>query len=318
MPSGSGGILGDLIEKFLMSAISGTGTTIFLLIGILSGLTLCLHISWFKVADAIGYVILLAVAKLWRQIPKLSWSKARSSEKASYLSDEKEDLLEVRPMLRAPSVLPRKNIPSQEENLVSFAPKKAEQKAEKVEKTPNSKPVSRSLSRGEEVLLSLDLLNQPQHLEQNTLSSTELTMLSQEVEQRLMDFGIKVDVVGAHPGPVITRFELLPAPGVKASRISNLATDLARSLSVVRVRIVEVIPGKSVVGLEIPNRVRETVYLKEVLESRQYQEAKSAVSLALGKDIAGHPVVVDLAKCRIYWLQAPLDLVSQSGSMRCY
>ncbi|MCD8525294.1 MAG: hypothetical protein LRY67_06115 [Gammaproteobacteria bacterium] len=199
-------------------------------------------------------------------------------------------------MLRAPSVLPRKNIPSQEENLVSFAPKKAEQKAEKVEKTPNSKPVSRSLSRGEEVLLSLDLLNQPQHLEQNTLSSTELTMLSQEVEQRLMDFGIKVDVVGAHPGPVITRFELLPAPGVKASRISNLATDLARSLSVVRVRIVEVIPGKSVVGLEIPNRVRETVYLKEVLESRQYQEAKSAVSLALGKDIAGHPVVVDLAK----------------------
>ncbi|MCD8499641.1 MAG: DNA translocase FtsK 4TM domain-containing protein [Gammaproteobacteria bacterium] len=156
MPSGSGGILGDLIEKFLMSAISGTGTTIFLLIGILSGLTLCLHISWFKVADAIGYVILLAVAKLWRQIPKLSWSKARSSEKASYLSDEKEDLLEVRPMLRAPSVLPRKNIPSQEENLVSFAPKKAEQKAEKVEKTPNSKPVSRSLSRGEEVLLSLD------------------------------------------------------------------------------------------------------------------------------------------------------------------
>lgn len=299
MPSGSGGILGDVIEKSLMVAISGTGTTIFMLIGILCGLTLCLHISWFKVADAIGCVILLALGKLWHQMSTLTWSKRESADKMSYLSDEKDDLPEVRPVLRTPSVLPKKIIPSQEETLTFSPPANLEQKREKLEKPKPSKatkPVPPPLSRGEEVLLSLDLLNQPQHLEQNTLSSTELAMLSQEVEQRLMDFGIKVDVVGAHPGPVITRFELLPAPGVKASRISNLATDLARSLSVVRVRIVEVIPGKSVVGLEIPNRVRETVYLKEVLESNQYQDAKSAVSLALGKDIAGHPVVVDLAK----------------------
>jgi len=296
MPSGSGGILGAVIEKSLMIAISGTGTTIFLLIGILSGLTLCLHISWFKVADAIGYVVLLALGKAWRQLPKLSWPKREFLEKAPYLPDEKDHFSDLRPVLGATSALQKKMIPSQEDDPVSLTPKKPEQKREKVSKALQSKPASRSLSYQEEVLLSLDLLNEPKHLEQNTLSSTELAMLSQEVEQRLMDFGIKVDVVGAHPGPVITRFELLPAPGVKASRISNLATDLARSLSVVRVRIVEVIPGKSVVGLEIPNRVRETVYLKEVLESRQYQEAKSAVSLALGKDIAGHPVVVDLAK----------------------
>lgn len=171
---------------------------------------------------------------------------------------------------------------------------KAEKKAQKQAVKKQKK--SKSNLNYSKAAISFDVLNPAQIGKRNNISSAQLTMLSQEVEQRLLDFGIKVEVVGVHPGPVITRFELALSPGMKAGRISNLSTDLARSLSAVSVRVVEVIPGKSVVGLEIPNQTRELVSLREVLESKQYQEAKSPVSLALGKDISGHPVVVDLAK----------------------
>ena len=120
--------------------------------------------------------------------------------------------------------------------------------------------------------------------------------MSRQVELKLRDFGIEVEVVAVLPGPVITRFELNPAAGVKASRITNLAKDLARSLSVVSVRVVEVIPGKSVVGLEIPNERREVVSLSEILKSQEYEASASPLTLALGKDISGKPSVVDLAK----------------------
>ncbi len=120
--------------------------------------------------------------------------------------------------------------------------------------------------------------------------------MSRQVELKLRDFGIEVEVVAVQPGPVITRFELQPAPGVKASRIVNLSKDLARALSVVSVRVVEVIPGKSVVGLEIPNAEREPVVLSEILRSKAYERAASPLTLALGKDIGGQPVVVDLAR----------------------
>lgn len=127
-------------------------------------------------------------------------------------------------------------------------------------------------------------------------SNVELEEMSREVEQRLLDFGVDVQVVAVHPGPVITRFELQLAPGIKASKISGLAKDLARSLSVISVRVVEVIPGRPVVGVELPNKHREVVRLREILASEQYQQSLSPLSLALGVDIAGHPVVVDLAK----------------------
>jgi S-DNA-T family DNA segregation ATPase FtsK/SpoIIIE len=120
--------------------------------------------------------------------------------------------------------------------------------------------------------------------------------LSRQVELKLRDFGVEVEVVAVHAGPVVTRFELQPAPGVKVSRITALAKDLARSLSTVSVRIVEVIPGKSVVGLEIPNEKRELVCLSEILRSTDYDAVSSPLALALGKDIAGNPIVVDLAK----------------------
>lgn len=124
----------------------------------------------------------------------------------------------------------------------------------------------------------------------------ELESLSREVEQHLLDFGIQADVVAVHPGPVITRFELQLAAGIKVSKLSALAKDLARSLSVTSVRVVEVIPGKTVVGLELPNQHRDMVRLSEVLSADVYQQAHSPLTLALGVDIAGHPMVVDLAK----------------------
>ncbi|HHJ14415.1 MAG TPA: cell division protein FtsK, partial [Gammaproteobacteria bacterium] len=127
-------------------------------------------------------------------------------------------------------------------------------------------------------------------------SESALEALSRLVEMKLADFSIEVEVVAVQPGPVITRFELQPAPGVKVSQISNLAKDLARALSAISVRVVEVIPGKSVIGLEIPNEAREIVALSEILSSSDYDEVSSPLTLALGKDIGGQPVVADLAR----------------------
>lgn len=271
LPAGSGGIIGHALGSLLLRWVHITGTTIVLMVGILCGLMLCLPISWFRLVPKLQYYIVSFFLHLG----------SKKNQKTPVLMTEEEDI----PPKWAPLLALKK-----QENAAP-APK------------PLKKPAVAMISRSPrpaigigEVRIDLELLNPPEHIKGNALSATELQLLSQEVEQRLLDFGLKVDVVGTQPGPVITRFELLPAPGIKASRISNLATDLARSLSVVRVRIVEVIPGKSVIGLEIPNRTRAVVYLKEVLESMAYQQAKSPVSLALGKDIAGNPVVVDLAK----------------------
>ena len=131
---------------------------------------------------------------------------------------------------------------------------------------------------------------------QGGYSEDELLALSELLEQRLQDFGVKADVVEVNPGPVITRFEIQPAPGVKVSRITNLAKDLARSLSVMSVRVVEVIAGKSTIGIEIPNQVRDTVYFSEVINCDAYDRSSSPLTLSLGHDISGEPVVVDLAK----------------------
>lgn len=139
----------------------------------------------------------------------------------------------------------------------------------------------------------LDAVIQTPKLE---IAKSTISNLSKEVENKFLDFGIKLDVVAVYPGPVVTRFELKLAPGTKVSTISNLAKDLARTLSVTSVRIVDVIPGKSVIGLEIPNTKRQTVQLRDLIASNNYKNAGSPVTMVLGKDISGHPVVVDLAK----------------------
>ncbi|EGC4937426.1 DNA translocase FtsK [Salmonella enterica] len=154
---------------------------------------------------------------------------------------------------------------------------------------------SRPLQRPTTPLPSLDLLTPPPS-EVEPVDTFALEQMARLVEARLADFRIKADVVNYSPGPVITRFELNLAPGVKAARISNLSRDLARSLSTVAVRVVEVIPGKPYVGLELPNKKRQTVYLREVLDNAKFRENSSPLTVVLGKDIAGDPVVADLAK----------------------
>lgn len=160
--------------------------------------------------------------------------------------------------------------------------------------SPKKKPVNKTTNS---LLPPLSLLDpgEPNKLK-GGYTYQDLEKLSREVEQHLLDFGIQADVVAVHPGPVITRFELQLAAGVKVSKLSSLAKDLARSLSVISVRVVEVIPGKTVVGLELPNHQRDMVRLSEVLSADVYQQAASPLILALGVDIAGHPIVVDLAK----------------------
>ncbi|MBN2646977.1 MAG: DNA translocase FtsK 4TM domain-containing protein [Thiotrichales bacterium] len=170
-----------------------------------------------------------------------------------------------------------------------------EQTAEKTRVNPPV-PASNRLSGAlAPKLPDLALLN-PYEPEEDGFSEEELTDLSFLLEQRLAEFNVKVTVEMVQPGPVVTRFEILPAPGVKVSQINNLAKDLARVLSVKSVRVVDVIPGKSVVGIEIPNEKREIVSFRDVLSSPEFQKAKSPLSIAIGKDIAGKPVVADIAR----------------------
>jgi S-DNA-T family DNA segregation ATPase FtsK/SpoIIIE len=154
-----------------------------------------------------------------------------------------------------------------------------------------------SLNLNSEELPSLELLDKPRVIDQKNIESREkLTQLSKELEEHLSHFGIDARVVGVEPGPVVTRFEVDLAPGMKVSRVTNIDKDLARSMSTASVRVVEVIPGKSVIGLEIPNQHRAFICLHEILASEVYQNSASPMTLALGKDISGHPTVTDLAK----------------------
>ncbi|TNC87247.1 MAG: cell division protein FtsK [Thalassolituus sp.] len=153
-----------------------------------------------------------------------------------------------------------------------------------------------SLFKGSEPLPSIALLDPPKQDGKAGFSEDRLRDLSELLVQKLADFGVKIEVAAVAPGPVITRFEIQPAPGVKASKISNLAKDLARSMAMVAVRVVEVIPGKSVMGIEVPNENRAMVTLGEVLSSQDYDKSKSPLTLALGHDIAGNPIITDLAK----------------------
>ena len=165
----------------------------------------------------------------------------------------------------------------------------------RIKKSPTLKP-RKHTKQNDETYAEIKLLDKSDQIDARAPNQKQLKARAIEIERHLLDFGIKVRVVAIRPGPIVTRFELQPEAGMKASKITSLSKDLARSLSVTSVRVVEVIPGKSVVGLEIPNTKREIVRLGEVLESRSYLQSSSALSVALGKDIAGHPVIVDLAR----------------------
>ena len=272
----AGGILGQVIGNYLESSMKLLGATTLLFFVWLASISLFLNISWIKIIDEIGRYSLV----LWEfclgnidEIKDKFEEKRKKAERKEIFNAEKKRIAKKAP----PKIEP-----------IANALEKSN-RAEKERQVPMFEPPP----DGE--LPNLALLDDPPSREQ-AYSNESLEAMSRLVELKLKDFGIDVEVVSVSPGPIITRFELDPAPGVKVSKISTLSKDLARSLSVVSVRIVEVIPGKSFVGLEIPNESRELVTLGEILKSKVYDEMSSPLTLALGKDIGGNSVVADLSK----------------------
>jgi DNA segregation ATPase FtsK/SpoIIIE, S-DNA-T family len=309
LPYSSGGILGDLCSQGLVIPLNFIGAVLVLLAMLLCGVTLFSGLSWVTVMDYTGYFavrILLGLAKLSFAIrDRVLQFFAGSEEEQLDEDDEDDDHEEIAEdeAEEAEEVLPKRK------RKVKALEKRIEPKLSTnqsiITETPSKlrpqKISRRVILKGDEPapegdLPPLTLLDMPEETITQSYSNATLEAMSREVEMRLQDFGIEVQVVAVHPGPVITRFELQLAPGIKVSKITGLAKDLARSLSTISVRVVEVIPGKSVVGLELPNEYREIVRLREVLGSTQYLQSRSPLSLALGKDIAGHPVIVDLGK----------------------
>jgi S-DNA-T family DNA segregation ATPase FtsK/SpoIIIE len=277
LPAGAGGVLGKVVAGGLIDMVSPVGTTLFLLALFLTGVTLFTGISWLSVMDFIGRHTLIAYDYLYdygAMIPEyLAARRARSERKEVVETVQKKQAarkkpVRIEPVIAKPATSDRKE---RERQVPLFDP------------PPDSE------------LPPLSLLDEPRE-SQAGYSEAALEAMSRLVEMKLLDFNIEVEVVAVNPGPVITRFELDLGPGVKVSQITNLAKDIARALSAISVRVVEVIPGKSVIGLEIPNENRAIISLGEILNTREYEESTSPLTLALGKDISGHPVVVNLAK----------------------
>ncbi len=277
LPLGPGGILGDAVGRALVDGFSFVGATLFMLALFLTGITLFSSLSWLRLMDLTGRLTLALVAFLHRRW-HASWEailyrRARRVRRETLAREQSRSV-------RRGKVRIEPSVGSAEPSV--RAQKERQGKLFEGPAVPGEPP-------------PLSLLDPPPE-SRKPYSPEALEAISRQVELKLRDFGVEVEVVAVHPGPVVTRFELQPAAGVKVSQISNLSKDLARSLSAVSVRVVEVIPGKSVVGLEIPNEQRELVCLSEILRSREYDSSSAALTLALGKDISGYPVVVDLAR----------------------
>jgi len=276
LPLSAGGVLGNLVGEGLAARFSFLGATLFLLALFLTGVTLFTGLSWLALMDRTGQVTLLALDRVRGMFN--AWLAERRARQVRGARTEG---------VREEKKPAKKKKPPRIEPVVS--------KVEPGERVERERQVPLFEPPAESELPPLALLDEARHDEQG-YSPEALEAMSRLVEMKLADFGIEVEVVAVLPGPVITRFELQPGPGVKVSQISNLAKDLARALSAISVRVVEVIPGKSVVGLEIPNEQRETVYFSEIVRSKAYEQSPSPLTLALGKDISGQPVVADLAR----------------------
>ncbi|MEM9401683.1 MAG: DNA translocase FtsK 4TM domain-containing protein [Pseudomonadota bacterium] len=272
----AGGVLGQLVGLQLAAVMKLLGASVLLFFLWMASVSLFLGVSWFNIMDAIGRGCLAAWDRVqlrvgeWRDKAE---GRRQQAARANIIKVEKQRVAQR----KSPKIEPV--LPMLETSM----------RAEKERQVTLFDPPA----AGE--LPPLALLDDPPARKEG-YSKDSLEAMSRLVELKLKDFGVDVEVKSVSPGPVITRFELDPAPGVKVSQIANLAKDLARSLSIVSVRVVEVIPGKSYVGLEIPNENRALVTLGEILKSRAYDDLASPLTLALGKDIAGNSVVADLAK----------------------
>ncbi|MGN5517776.1 DNA translocase FtsK 4TM domain-containing protein [Halopseudomonas sp. Lyrl_26] len=301
---GAGGVLGQLLSEMSYPVLNMQGSTLLFLTLFLFGLTVFTNLSWFKVMDLIGRIT-LDLLDLFRRA-WISWREKRAAR---------------------PQPAPRAEAPGRREPVVSLEEKRQAEQARaqrqqalekhiaaQEKRTPpkieplETRPAEASVRTQKErqaplkfepvvpgSLPPISLLDPPSKVNKG-FSPESLEGMSRLLELKLKDFGVEAEVEKVQPGPVITRFEIQPAPGVKVSKITNLAKDLARSLAVISVRVVEVIPGKTTIGIEIPNEDREIVRLSEVLQTREFDEAQSPVTLALGHDIGGKPVLADLAR----------------------
>ena len=276
LPQGAGGVLGGGVADLLRSGLGETGATLALLVAIALGASLFFDFSWLTVTERLGeYFEKLAARARERKEERedRAAGEAAAVERDHLLAVERERIEETPPVHieRAPARV-----------------KPSERKA-------REKQVPLFAELADARLPTLDLLDEPP-ADVESIATETLEFTSRLIEKKLKDFGVEAAVVAAYPGPVITRYEIEPAVGVKGSQIVNLAKDLARALSLVSIRVVETIPGKNLMGLELPNPKRQTVKLAEILGSAVYNDSHSLLTLGLGKDIAGKPVTVDLAR----------------------
>ncbi|HSW13089.1 MAG TPA: DNA translocase FtsK 4TM domain-containing protein [Solimonas sp.] len=327
-PQGAGGIGGQALAKLLVGVLKEFGSTLLLLTIALASAPFALMFSWLNLLERVGDAVLrgstrlregraaanssaedevavagtaATAAETWLlpEEPAVQKEKERRKRKMPSLAGTEEDQFPLLSMPPPPPLAdPFELDPLPEIEAASFSlPAPVRQavprpvvaaKPKKTEKTDVPPFTGNPLP-------PITMLDAPRPSGRQ-YTPDELERLSRDVERHLASFGVKVQVVHAQPGPVITRFEMQPAPGVKGSQITNLSRDLARSLSVSSVRVIEVIEGKSVIGLELPNQKREMVVLREILDSNSYRNIASPLTICLGKDIAGNPVSVDLAK----------------------
>ena len=286
MPEGSGGILGLMIASSLMQLLDMIGTTLLMLALWFSFLPLFLGFSWIKVIDFLGSSVIEISSYIYLNLKSLILS---IKDNAADKKIKKAETERVEKKVKETPVK-EKSVESSKPKIEKVIPPIEEgKKASKERQTKLFDESSASL------IPSLDLLDEASN-EKYGNSEESLEALSRLLELKLKDFGIDATVEEVLPGPIVTRFEINPAPGVKVNQINNLSKDLARSLSVSSVRIVEVIEGKSFIGIEIPNEKRALVVLGEILRSKTFEEVTSPLSIALGKDIAGNPIVADLQK----------------------
>jgi DNA segregation ATPase FtsK/SpoIIIE, S-DNA-T family len=276
LPNVPGGALGELTGQGLARALGFNGATLLLIALFAVGWSLFTGMSWLKLMERIGAAIERTIASI-----KLRREQRRDREIGEAALEQREQFVEA-----------AREISEDHEPVVVVPPHFDVPKSERVVKE-KQKPLFQDMP--DSPLPPLALLEDA-HSSQETVSAETLEFTSRLIERKLADFGVAVKVLAAYPGPVITRFEIEPAIGVKGAQIVNLMKDLARALSVVSIRVVETIPGKSCMGLELPNSKRQIVRLIELLSSTAYNDMPSPLSLALGKDIAGRAVIVDLAR----------------------
>ncbi|MES2973996.1 MAG: DNA translocase FtsK 4TM domain-containing protein, partial [Pseudomonadota bacterium] len=278
LPDHAGGVLGFLAGPFMMKWLGFNGSALVCIALGVIGAAMVFRFSWSQVAERIGAGIhsLVESRREKREIAEdLAFGQQAAREREEIVLEERIEIEEHHP------------VPVMIEPVMVDVPK-----SERVAKE-RQKPLFQELPDSK--LPQVDLLDGAQ-ARQETVSPETLEMTSRLIEKKLKDFGVEVRVVLASPGPVVTRYEIEPATGVKGSQIVGLAKDLARSLSLVSIRVVETIPGKNYMALELPNAKRQSIKLSEILGSQTYNEAKSMLTMGLGKDIAGQAIVADLAK----------------------